>query len=82
MKQVNIKNDYFAELLDKAMAMTGKGKTEIAIKALEWYIKSLEADKRAEAAIRLIKERIHPYISPEYQGRAPSKEEQEELLGM
>jgi len=82
MRQINIKNEHAAELLDQAMMMTGKGKTEIAIEALEWYIKSLEADKSAEAAIRLIKEKIHPYILPEYRGKSPSKEEQEELLGM
>jgi hypothetical protein len=82
MKQINIKNDRAAELLDEVMKATGQGKTQAIISALGLYLKSLGASKRAEAAVKLARERLHPAIDPEHLGRAPSKEEQEELLGM
>jgi antitoxin VapB len=82
VRQINIKNDTAAELLDDVLKVTGQGKTEAVITALELYLKSLEASKRAEAAIALVNQRLHPAIDPEYLGRAPSKAEQEELLGM
>lgn len=82
MRQINIKNDTAAELLDDVLKVTGQGKTEAVITALELYLKSLEASKRAEAAIALVNQRLHPVIDPEYLGGAPSKAEQEELLGM
>ena len=80
MKQINIKNDVAAELLERAAQMTEQGKTETVIRALELYLRSLEADRRAEAAIRLVEERLHPLIEPERLGQAPSKAEQEALL--
>ena len=80
MKQINIKNDVAAELLERAAQMTEQGKTETVIRALELYLRSLEADRRAEAAIRLVEGRLHPSIEPERLGQAPSKAEQETLL--
>ncbi len=80
MKQINVKNARAAELLDRAAQLTERGKTETLTDALELYLKSLEADKRADAAIRLARERLHPLIEPESLGRAPSKAEQEALL--
>ena len=82
MRQVNIKNDHAAELLDRVAETTGQGKTEAVISALELYLKSLDASRRAEAAITLVRERLHPAIDSEHLGKAPSKQEQEELLGM
>ena len=82
MKQINIKNSVAADLLDEVMAATGQGKTDAVICALELYLKSLDASKRAEAATVLVRERLHPMIELEHLGRAPSKREQEELLGM
>ncbi len=82
MRQINIKNSAAADLLDRVVAATGQGKTDAVIHALELYLKSLDASKRAEAAIALVRERLHPTIEPEHLGKAPSKSEQEELLGM
>ena len=82
MRQINIKNDAAADLLDRVVAATGQGKTDAVIHALELYLKSLDASRRAEAAIALVRERLHPTIDPESLGKAPGKREQEELLGM
>ncbi len=82
MRQINIKNSVAADLLDRVTAATGEGKTEAITHALELYLKSIDASKRAEAAITLVRELLHPTIEPEHLGRAPSKREQEELLGM
>lgn len=70
MRQINIKNDTAAELLDRAVEATGQGKTEAVISALEVYLKSLEASNRAEAATKLVRERLHPAIDPEGERRA------------
>lgn len=82
MGQINIKNDTAALLLDRVVEVTGQGKTEAIISALELYLKSLDATRRAEAAIALVRSRIHPAIEPGRLGKAPSKQEQEDLLGM
>lgn len=82
MRQINIKNAAAADLLDRVVATTGQGKTDAVIQALELYLKSLEASKRAEAAIALVREQLHPAIGPEHLGKTPGKGEQEELLGM
>ena len=79
MKQINIKNDAAAELLEQAVKVTKQGKTETVTRALALYLKSLEADKRADDAIRFA-EQLHTLIEPEALGRAPSKAEQEDLL--
>ena len=82
MRQLNIKSDEALGLLEQAMTITKQGKTETVISALELYLKSLDADRRAEAAIRLVEERLHPLIPAEQRGTAPSKAEQEALLGI
>ena len=78
--QINIKNDAAAALLERAVKMTKQSKTETVTRALELYLKSLEADQRAAAAIRLVEERLHPLIEPERLGKAPSKAEQEAMF--
>lgn len=82
MRQINIKNDTVAALLDEVTQRTGQGKTEAMMSALKLYQKSLEASKRADAAIELVRESIHPAFDLDVLGKAPSKQEQEELLGM
>jgi hypothetical protein len=80
--QINIKNEAAAKLLDEVIKVTGQGKTEAVVNALELYLRSLDANKRAEAAIRLVREDLHPIFEPSHLGKAPSKREQEELLGL
>lgn len=82
MRQFSIKNVQAAELLDKITELTGQGKTEVVIRALELYQTSLLAGREAEAIVRSIHEGVHPYLKPEYRGKAPSKEEIEAELGM
>lgn len=82
MKQISIKNERAAELLDRAIRETGESKTAAVTHALELYLKSVAASKRADAAIAFVREKIHPQLEPSQFGRVPSKEEQEELLGM
>lgn len=81
-KQLNIKNEYAVGLLNEIMLTTDLSKTDVVIKSLELYQKSLDANKRAADAIKFVEENIHPYINPQYLGKPPSKKEQEELLGM
>ncbi len=82
MRQINIKNTAAADLLDQVVAATGQRRTDAVIRALELYLKSLDASKGAEAAIALVCEQLHPAIAPEHLGKMPSRSEQQELLGM
>lgn len=82
MKRISIKNEHAAELLEQVVRITEESKTEAVTHALTLYLKSLEASKRADAAIAFVREKIHPNLEPGQLGRAPSKKEQEELLGM
>jgi len=82
MKQISIKNDRAADLLERAVRETGESKTAAVTHALELYLKNLEASKRADAAIAFVREKIHPQLEPSQFGHVPSKEEQEDLLGM
>ena len=82
MQQFSIKNDHAVELLNDLTRRTGKGKTELVIEALEEYRKSLEEDKELKRSIEFIKQRIHTMFPPEVLGKAPTKEEIEEMLGM
>ncbi len=82
MKQISIKNERAADLLERVVLVTNESKTDAVTHALELYLKSLEASKRADAAIAFVREKIHPNLEPGQLGRAPSKKEQEELLGM
>ena len=82
MQQFSIKNDRAVELLNDLTKRTGKGKTELVIEALEHYQRSLKEDKELERLITFIRENVHTMMKPEALGKAPSKEEIEEMLGM
>ena len=82
MKQISIKNERAADLLERVIHITDESKTDAVTRALALYLKSLEASKRADAAIAYVREKIHPKIETSHLGRVPSKEEQEELLGI
>ncbi len=75
-------DDHTAELLEQIVRETGKSQDDVVADALELYLKSLSANRRAEAAIAYVRDHIHPKVDPAYLGRAPTKEEQEEMLGM
>lgn len=82
MKQISIKNERAADLLEQVVRETHESKTDAVTRALELYLKSLTASRRADAAIAFVSEKIHPKIEPSQLGRVPSKEEQEEMLEM
>ena len=82
MQQFSIKNDHAVELLNDLTKRTGKGKTELVIEALESYRRSLGEDKELDSLIEFTKRRIHTMFPPSSLGKAPSKEEIEEMLGM
>ena len=81
MKRISIKNKRAAELLEQIVDITKESKTDAVTHALTVYLK-LEASKRADAATKFVREKIHPNLEPGQLGHAPSKKEQEELLGM
>ncbi|MEM6427933.1 MAG: type II toxin-antitoxin system VapB family antitoxin [Deinococcota bacterium] len=84
MKQVSIKNDHALELLTKLSHLTGKGKTELVIEALEHYEHQLERQQRddLEQLITFVEEEIHANMDPNLLGKTSTKEELEEMLGM
>ncbi len=82
MKQFSVKNDHAAELLEAITHLTGKGKTEVIVSALEAYQAELLRAGDAQRALDAIRKTVHPHLLPEYRGRAPSKAELEEMLGM
>jgi len=82
MRQFSIKNDRAAELLERITRLTGEGKTEAVVHALELYQAKLLGEREAEAVITSIRRAVHPYVLPAYRGKAPSKSEIEDELGM
>ena len=81
MKQVNIKSERVAELLEQVIAQTGETKVDAVANALESRLLSLRADANAQRTLDWLKTMVWSKLDTEDKGRAPSKEEQEELLG-
>lgn len=82
MRQFSIKNDRAADLLEQITRLTGEGKTEAVVRALELYQAMLLGKREAEAVIASIKQAVHPYVLPAYRGKVPTKREIEDKLGM
>lgn len=82
MRQFSIKNDHAVELLERITRLTGEGKTEAVVKALELYQAELMGTAGAEGVIASIRTAVHPHVSPEHKGRAPGKAEIEAELEM
>ncbi len=80
MQQFSIKNNHASALLDKLTKLTGQGKTETVIKALELYEAKLTQSKESDTVIQSIRQHIHPYISEKNRGKMPTKEEIEAEL--
>lgn len=81
MRQFSIKNDRAATLLEQVTRLTGEGKTEAVIHALEVYQAKLLDKHEAEAVITSIRQGVHPYILPEHR-KVPDKAALEDELGM
>jgi len=82
MRQFSIKNEHAVELLERITRLTGEGKTEAVVQALELYQAQLLGAAGAERVIASIRTAVHPYLSAEHRGRAPTKEEIEAELEM
>ena len=55
MKQISIKNERAVDLLEQVVLETRESKTDAVTHALELYLKSLSASKRADAAIAYVR---------------------------
>ena len=80
MRQVNLKSDRVALLLEQLTQRTGETKVEAVTKALEERLRELEAKDRAARTLTWLRTTVWPNLETQ-RGQAPSKEEQEELLG-
>jgi hypothetical protein len=82
MKQFSIKNDAAGNLLEQVTAITGEGKTEAVIHALELYRDKLMVGPDVVGALDSLRRNVHDVIKPENLGEQPSKAEIEKDLGM
>ena len=81
MRQTSIKSDRVAQLLDQITAKTGESKVEAVRVALERRLEELQGSNQAQRTIEWLETIVWPQLPSEVRGKAPSKEEQEELLG-
>jgi antitoxin VapB len=81
MKQTSIKSDRVAELLERITRHTGESKVEAVTVALEQRWQALAARNRADHTLAWLEASVWPNLPARVRGKAPSKEEQEDLLG-
>lgn len=81
MKQVNLKSERVATLLGQITEKTGESKVDAVTKALEGRLQELEAGDRAARTLEWLDTAVWSNLSDKERGHAPSKEEQEALLG-
>lgn len=81
MKQVNFKSDRVAVLLQQITQRTGETNVDAVTKALEERLRELETKDRTVRTLTWLRTTVWPNLPETQRGQAPSKEEQEELLG-
>ena len=81
MRQVNLKSDRIATLLEQIAQKTGETKVEVVAQALEKRLQELETTDCSARTLTWLETTVWPKLSETQRGQAPSKEEQEELLG-
>ncbi len=81
MRQINLKSECVAVLLEQITQRTGETKVDAVTRALEERLQELNAKDRAVRTLTWLRTTVWPNLPKTQQGRAPSKEEQEELLG-
>lgn len=81
MRQTSIKSDEVAALLDELVERTGETRVQAVARALEERLSRQEADQDVERAVAWLQHSVWNRLPPGVRGAAPSKEEQEELLG-
>lgn len=83
---LNIKDPETERLASEAAALTGDSKTGAIRQALREMIErrtaNLQTDRREARLLRLLEEEIWPLLPEDQLGKALSKAEQEELLGI
>lgn len=82
VKQLSIKNESVNDLVDRLVNMTGKGKTAVVLRALEHYEREVLAKHSGESVVDAIERIMSSSLKPEYRGKAPTKEEVEQELGL
>lgn len=81
MRQTSIRSDEVAELLDEIVERTGESKVDAVRHALERRLGELQGHEKAGRTIEWLRTSVWPSLPEGVRGHAPSKEEQEELLG-
>ena len=81
MRQINLKSDRVATLLEQITQRTGETKVDAVARALEERLQNLEATDRAARTLTWLQTTVWPNLPETQRGRTPSKEEQEDLLG-
>ena len=81
MKQVNLKSERVVALLEQVTEQTGETNVDAVTKALEERLQKLQAADRAARTLTWLRTTIWPNLPEAQRAHAPSKAEQEELLG-
>ena len=81
MRQVNLKSERVATLLEQITEQTGESKVDAVAKALEGRLQELAAGDRAARTLEWLQTAVWSNLPEVQRGHAPSKEEQEDLLG-
>lgn len=81
MRQINLKSDRVAVLLEQITQRTGETNVDAVTRALEERLQELNAKDRTVRTLTWLKTTVWPTLPETQHGRVPSKEEQEELLG-
>jgi hypothetical protein len=82
MRQTNVKSDRVAELLDRLTDATGESRVEALEHALAERLAQVRRHDRSERVRAWLEQEVWPALPEQERGRAPSREEQDELLGM
>jgi hypothetical protein len=81
MRQTSIRSDEVANLIDEIVERTGESKVDAVRHALEMRVEELQSRETADRALGWLRSAVWPRLPEDVRGRAPNKEEQEELLG-
>ena len=82
MKQTSLKSDRVAELVEQITRQTGESKVVAVTIALEERLLRLESRDRAQRTLDWLRASVWPNLPQGQRGKAPSRKEQEELLGL
>lgn len=81
MKQTSIKSNKVADLLDQIISSTGESKVDAVTQALELRLKQINKQSKIERTKTWLETQVWENLAETNKGKAPSKEEQEEILG-